>query len=404
MPAALALAAVAAGAATLLLRPHGDPIEPAAVSPTQYFSTEEIGRAEAFRDPQRALGIGGLVVSTGALGLVALRPPRRLSRALERAGRRPVIGAAVVGAAGSVALGLLALPIDFVAYRRALAVGLSTQDVGSWLEDVGKAAAIGAALAALGSTLAVALIRRFPRHWWAPAAATVVVLGALFVYLGPVVLDPVFNRFTPLPPSALRTDVLDLARRSGVEVGQVYVIDASRRTTATNAYVGGLGRTKRVVLYDNLVEGYTPDQVRSVVAHELGHQRHHDLIRGLLWLALVAPPGMFLVKRLTDALPSRGGAGTPAVLPALALAVALVSLAGGVASNALSRRVEASADSFALDLTRQPRPFIEVERRLALSNLSDPDPPVLVQALFGTHPTTMERIGYAVAWGSRPGS
>ena len=125
-----------------------------------------------------------------------------------------------------------------------------------------------------------------------------------------------------------------MAREAGVDVGEVYRIDASRRTTGANAYVGGLGPTKRVVLYDNLIERFPPDQVRSVVAHELAHQKHRDLWRGLAWLALVAPAALFLGQALAERIDRYGGLrdparARPAALPALALSLALVSLVLG---------------------------------------------------------------------------
>ena len=149
--------------------------------------------------------------------------------------------------------------------------------------------------------------------------------------------------------------------------------------------------------------------MRSVVAHELAHVENRDVPRGLLWLAIVAPPGMLLVQRLTELVERRGGrvarAGRPipataAMLPALALSFAVVSFAGQVASNALSRQVEARADAFALDLTREPAAFIALERSLAVRNVSEPDPPALLHDVLGTHPTTLERIGYGLSWAS----
>ena len=199
--------------------------------------------------------------------------------------------------------------------------------------------------------------------------------------------------------------MLELARRADVDVGEVYRVDASRRTTALNAYVNGLGHSKRVVLYDNLIDDLPRDQVLQVVAHELGHQHHHDLLRGLAWLAIVAPAGTLLAQRLAERLGRREGLGDPdrtahgrPRFPRSPLAVALVSFGVGVASNVLSREVEASADVFSLDLTRNPAAHIQLERRLAISNISDPDPPRILQLLFGTHPTTRERIGIGEAW------
>jgi STE24 endopeptidase len=218
------------------------------------------------------------------------------------------------------------------------------------------------------------------------------------IWLYPVVIDPLFNRFEPLRPGPLREEVLQLADRAGVDVGQVYRVDASRRTSAANAYVNGLGHSKRVVLYDNLIDRFPHDEVMVVVAHELGHQKHNDLLRGLAWLALVAPAGTFLTQALAERLAGRRWTRGPAALPAIALAVSLVALGLGSASNALSRQVEARADSFALDLTRDPADFLKFERRIAVRNITDPDPPRLLHLLFDTHPTTVERLGIGEAW------
>jgi STE24 endopeptidase len=409
LPLAIAAVAVAAGAATLLLRPKTGVIHPAAVDATGYFSPHELHRAADFRDTQRLLGLAEIGLSTGVLALIALRPPRRLRRALERAGRRPIMYGTVTAAGLSVGLTVISLPLEAWQQQRLVDVGLSTQSWGAWLGDAAKSAGIGAAFAAVGGALAMVLLRRFPRRWWIPGAGLVVLLSVVFVYLAPVVLDPLFNKFTPLPRGPLRSEVFRLAKKSGVDVGQVYRVDASRRTTGANAYVNGLGHTKRVVLYDNLIRDFPRREVASVVAHELGHVKHNDVPRGLLWLAIVAVPATWLAKVLTEALlrwggwrPSRDAEEQrklgPEALPALALALSVVSFAVGIASNLLSRRVEASADSFALQQTHDPKGFIDLERRLAISNVAEPDTPAFYQLLFGTHPTTLERIGAGVEW------
>jgi STE24 endopeptidase len=401
LPLAFAVAVAAAAAATLLLRPRSGLIEPATVDAQSYFTALQLDRAKDFRGVQRLITLGGLVLSTGTLALVAWRPPRRL---FERFGRRPLLGAAQLGAGLSLLLVVVDLPLSAWSHQRAVDVGLSTQQWPDWFADVAKSAAIGAGFAALGAALALALVRRFRRNWWAPAAVVVVAFGVITVWLFPVVIDPIFNNFQKLPPGPIRSDVLRLADRAGVDVGEVYRVDASRRTTAANAYVNGLGHSKRVVLFDNLIEGFPRDEVRLVVAHELGHQKHHDVPRGLAWLALVAPAGTFLTQRLAEAFGRRYGLGDPrarpgpAALPAIALAITLAAFGFGVASNVLSRQVEARADAFSLRLTHDPGSFVRFHRGLAVRNVSDPDPPRLWQVLFGTHPTTLQRIGIGVAF------
>jgi STE24 endopeptidase len=401
LPLAIVVAVAAAGLATFLLRPRSGLIEPAAVDVEGYFTAFQLDRADDFRSVQRLLGIGGLVAGTATLAILTWRPPRR---PFDRLGRRPILGGAAAGAGLSLLLVAVGLPLSAVAHERAVDVGLSTQSWLPWLGDVAKSTAIDGVFAAAGGAIALALIRRFRRNWWAPAAVVVVAFGVVTIWLFPVVIDPLFNKFEPLRPGPTRSEVIELADKAGVDVGEVYRIDASRRTTAANAYVGGLGKTKRVVLYDNLISSFPRDQLRLVVAHELGHQKHNDLHRGLLWFALVAPAGTFLAQALAERFARRYSLADPdrkpgpIVLPAVALSIAIVSFAFGSASNVLSRQVEARADAFSLRLTNDPAAFVQLERRLALRNISDPDPPALTHALFGTHPTTVERIGIGEAF------
>jgi STE24 endopeptidase len=394
LPLALVVAAMAAGGATLLLRPRAGVVKPAPASAGDYFTPQQLDRAHDYRAPQRAILLASLAVDGAVLIYLVVRPPN----ALVRLGRRPIRGAAVAGAALSIGLTAVGLPLSAISEQRARDAGLSTQSWGSWASDVAKSTAIGAGMAAGGAALAVALIRRYPRRWWIPGSAAIVGFSALLVFASPVVIDPLFNKFTPLPDGKLRSEVLALAHRANVDVGQVYRVDASRRTTATNAYVWGLGQTKRVVIYDTLVRDFPDDQVRSVVAHELSHVVHKDVPRGLLWLAIVAPAGTLLVKVLAERLNRERSLGLPAALPALALSIGIVSFALGTASNGLSRRVEARADTYALDLTQNPAAFIGLTRSLAVTNLADPSTPRVFQILFGTHPTTMQRIGAGLSW------
>ena len=266
--------------------------------------------------------------------------------------RRPVAGGAAVAALLTVGLSAPPLPLRVISRRRAMTVGLDTQSWRAWAADLLKADAIGLVLSGAGGAAAIALTRRYPRHWWAPAAAGSVLFGGLLGALAPVVLDPIFNDFTPLPEGETRSDVLDLARAAGVKAGGVYSVDASRRTTAANAYVTGLGPTKRVVLYDTLLDRYRRDEIRLVVAHELAHVAHRDVSRSVAYAALVAPAAGLAVQRVSWWLsPERG---TPATLPVLALAAVIVSAPIGLIGNRLSRAVERRADEFALELAGAP--------------------------------------------------
>ncbi len=378
----------------VLLRPRSGVIEPAPVRTESYFSASEVERARDYRRPQLAIYGGVLAIELGLLVLLVAHPPARLRGPF----RRPVLASAAAGAVLSVAVAGALLPLQIVSRERAKNVGLVTQSWGGYARDKSISWGIGAVIAGLGAATAVGLIRRYPRGWWAPGSAIVVAFGVASIYAGPVVLDPLFNTFKALPAGQTRDDVLELAERAGVDIGEVYSVDASRRSTAANAYVAGLGATKRVVLYDTLLENFERDEVRLVVAHELAHVHHRDVPNGLLYLAIVTPFGLFAVAQLTRRLAPGDAEPGPPILPALALGLVVMTTTVTTISNQLSRRVEARADSYALTLTGEPEPFIGFEKRIALRNLSDPDPPGWQTFLLATHPPTIERIGIGVAY------
>jgi STE24 endopeptidase len=398
---AVAVAAVlVAEGAVWLLRPRAESIPPATVNEQAYFSPAELERASDFRDTQRLIGLGALAVEGGVLVVLALWRPPALRRALRVTSRRPILGGAAVGAGIALTLAVAGVPLGAVAHSRARDVGLSTQDLAAWLGDRGRAAAIGAVLAAIVGAAAVALARRLGSRFWIGGSVLAVLGAVVLVWLAPVLLAPVFNKFEPLPDGRTRSEVLALAERAGVDVGEVYRVDASRRSTALNAYVDGIGPTKRVVLYDNALRELRPGELKSVVAHELSHQSEDDIFRGLAFLALVAPLGVLFVQLSGQALTRRSGDDirTPAGLPALALSLTAAALVLGVPGNQLSRAIEERADTFALELTRDPDALIDLQKRLAVTNVADPSPPSLLHLLFGTHPTTVERIGSAEAY------
>jgi STE24 endopeptidase len=217
------------------------------------------------------------------------------------------------------------------------------------------------------------------------------------------VVEPVFNHFTPMPAGPLRSSLLQLAREDGVPVKDVLVADASRRTTSLNAYVSGFGATRRIVVYDTLLDTGSPDEVRLIVAHELGHAKNRDV----LWGTLIGAVGVALLVCVLALLGrwswllARAGVNSLGDARAVALVLALIALltfVGGPVSNLLSRRIETRADVHALNLTHRPAAMVDVQRRLATTNLSDLDPSSLVFAMFATHPTTPQRIALARDW------
>jgi len=284
--------------------------------------------------------------------------------------------------------------------------GLSTQSWASWLADAAKAVGVGTVLTSVALLAVIGLARLAPRTWWAWAAAVTALLVVLGSFAYPLLVEPVFNRFTPLPAGQLRTDLLALAERDGVPVRGVLVADASRRTTALNAYVSGFGGTRRIVLYDTLVRQASPAEVELVVAHELGHAKRQDVLTGTLLGAEGAGAGVCLLALVLawGPLLRRVGADGPAD-PRVVPLVLFLAAAGGLllspATNLVSRRIEARADVHSLALTCDVGTFIASEQRLSVTNLSDLKPHPLAYALFATHPSGPQRIALARAYAPR---
>jgi len=375
--------------------PGGD-LRPLAES--QMFTPAEIARAEAFSSGQRYLGWASYALSllfALALGLTSLGS--RLLRRLQ--GRLRWWLAVPLGVLALLTVGrLLTLPLSLAAHHRNLDYGLSGQSWPAWSVDILKSLGVSWVFTALLALLVVAAARRSPRLWfaWAGGAAAVLTVGGSFLY--PVAVEPLFNRFTSMEPGAFKTSVLALAERQGVEVDDVLVADASRRTTTLNAYVSGLGGTRRVVVYDNLLADLPPNQARVVIAHEMAHAENRDVAVGTLLGAIgsvlgVAVLALALDSRWLRRRTATTGAADPASLAALVALVAVGAVVSSPAQNLVSRAVEARADRDSISATGADRTFVSVQQALAVSALHDPNPPRWSQVWFGSHPTALERGG-----------
>jgi STE24 endopeptidase len=396
-------------AAVVLLVPwrplplHGLAATP--VDPESDFTAAQIAREEAFHAAVRppayvSLGVG-LIVAV-VLGLTP-------------AGARLVSAvAAPLGGGwwarvllGTVALTLVgrALTLPWDAWRESVSrrYDLSTRSWGAWGVDVAKSYAVGLVVTVVVMLLVVGLARWQPQWWWATGAVVGALLVVLLSFAYPVVVEPVFNKFTPMADGPLRTSLLQLARDDGVPVEDVLVADASRRTTALNAYVSGIGATRRIVVYDTLVEQAPPEEVRLIVAHELGHAKQHDVVWGTVLGALGVAVTVCLLALLGRSSWLLGRAGVDALGDgrAVALVLALIAVLTFLTTpgeNLLSRRIETRADMHALELTHDPDATVAMQRRLSVTNLSDLEPPPLVFGLFATHPTGPQRIALARDW------
>jgi STE24 endopeptidase len=227
--------------------------------------------------------------------------------------------------------------------------------------------------------------------------------GLVLATLSPVLIEPMFQKARPLEDPGLEREVLDLAGRAGVSARRVLVNDASRRTTGANAYVSGLGASRRIVLFDTLLRDFPRDQVRFVVAHEVAHVARRHILKGAAWSTALALPialGAFAAVgwRTGFAAPPPGPAGADLVLRRMQVASAAFGLAGLVAGPVgawVSRHHEREAEWSALLATGDPDAAIGLQKGVVRRNLSVPDPPRWLQAWAGSHPTALERIAMA---------
>jgi STE24 endopeptidase len=369
---------------------------------------DQVARGRAFHAALRPGSYGSLalgLLAALALGLTPLGA--RLVTAVGRPFGAHWIAQAVLGGLAVVLAGEL-VTAPFAAWRHTVLVryGLSTQTWGPWAVDQLKSYAVGAVIGAVALLGFYTVTRVFGSWWWAPGALGAAGLVVLLSFVLPVLVEPVFNKFTPMERGPLRTELVAMAARDGVPVRDVLVADASRRTRAVNAYVSGLGPTRRIVVYDTLLREAPPQEVTSVVAHELGHAKDRDVFTGTLIGALGAAAAVVAVYLLGGwaGLLRRAGVDSVAEPRSVALLVALVAVAGLVSAPAqslVSRRIEARADQHALRLTSDPAGFEAMQRRLSAVNLADPDPNRLEYAFFASHPSTVERMAAARAYARR---
>ncbi|MFE7559358.1 M48 family metalloprotease [Kitasatospora sp. NPDC057500] len=377
-------------------------------APSPDFTPAQRARGRALRRAQLPWALGGRLAGLALTLALGLTPAG--------AGLVSAVGGwfggsrtaeVLTGAAALVLLGQLAqLPFGAGARSVRARFGLVTQGWTGWAVDALRVLALTLVLALPLAFGLYALTDRSPEHWWLPAAGAAALLTAALSFLHPLLVEPVFNRFTPMEPGPLREALLGLAERDGVRVRDVLVADASRRTTALNAYVSGLGATRRIVAYDTLLSTAEPREVELVVAHELGHVKHRDVLTGTVLGAVGAAAVVALLGVASgwDALLSAAGAtdaADPRSMPLLAALAALLGALSGPVQCAVSRTVETRADRHALELTGDPEQFIAMQRRLALTNVSDVDPPRVLELLFATHPSATRRIAAARAWQAR---
>lgn len=395
--------AVAAVVALRLLLWSGDVPALQAPPADRFFDPEALRADESYQQGLRRLAVAQAIVTPAvAVALVGLRRWWQ-PWVLRPAGGRAWLAGGLFGVLLALATALVLLPIRVWRHDWVRSHDVGRQPLDGWLLDRLQAALLEAVILGLTFAVLAVAIRLLPRGWWAALGVLIAVVVAALALLAPLAIAPLFERTTPLRDPALAADVRAIADRAGVNVDDVVVSDASRRTRAVNARVEGLGGTQRVVLDDTLTE-LPRDQAAWVVAHEIAHVHHRHVLKGVTWLAALALPLALLVYAVTvwatgsGAAPG-GEAGVELVLRRVAVAAAAIAVLAALLAplaNRVSRAYEAEADWTAFALTDDPRAAIDLRRSSRALSRADPDPPRPYYLWFGTHPTSMERIGLAL--------
>lgn len=289
---------------------------------------------------------------------------------------------------------LVTFPLDyfrgFVLEHR---FGFSTQTFNSWLLDYAKSRFIALLITVSGLTGLYSLLIYFPGRWWWLAGTFFTLFLFLGSYLFPLIIDPLFYSFKPLEDEKMRDAIIEMAQKAEIEVGDVLVADASRRTRKANAYFSGLGKTKRIVVYDTLLTGYSREEALAVIAHEIGHWRHAHIVKGNLMVAAGAFLAFFLLHLIFQEM--------RLVRDIRGIALALIffslfSFATLPLQNTVSRAFERQADLEAVALTGKPLIYVSLKQKLARANLSDVEPHPFIKVILYTHPPVIERIEMAL--------
>lgn len=359
----------------------------------RYFDQDFLGQAAAYQRTTVLVFAARQVLIWGALLVLAAiirmyYPARSQLPLLPTAGYLALI---------IFALSLLTFPLDY--YRGFILehrFGLSVQSFSAWMTDYVKGFSLSFALTVLALLGLYLLMVRCPGRWWPLAGVFVIFFLILSVYLYPLLIDPLFYRFKTLENEELRASILKMADEAGIEVEEVLIADASRKTTRVNAYFTGMGQTKRIVIFDNLLNEFSNEETLAVIAHEMGHWKHSHILKGIALGAAGMFLGFFLLQKLLN------GAESMASIRTLILAMLFFSLFSFVSlpiQNALSRSFERQADVEAIHLTGDPDTVVTLEQKLARANLAEVNPHPFVKFVLYTHPPVLERIALALQEG-----
>jgi len=302
-------------------------------------------------------------------------------------------------ASASIVYAAIDLPLDFYGgYIVEHAFNLSNQSIRAWILDRAKSAGLGAGIGVPVALVFYFFLRATGDLWWIYFGIFVFFVSILIARLAPVFIFPLFYKMKDLDSGEIRDKIMGLVEREGVSIKGIFSFNLSKDTKKANAGFTGLGKSKRILLSDTLIENFTPDEIGVVFAHEMGHYKKRHIPKSILLGTAVIFVSFFLcgeLYRLTLETFGYSRVYDIAAIPILFFYLTLVSLVSMPASNAVSRRYERDADRYALDITGDREAFISTMNKLADMNLADRDPNPVTEFLFYSHPSIKKRIAFA---------
>lgn len=299
---------------------------------------------------------------------------------------------------------LLVLPWTYYeSFVREHQYGLSNQSLGEWAKELAIMGGVGLVIGAISFTVIYAVIRNSPKRWWLWGTVATTAILTVLIMVSPVFIEPLLNKYTPMQPGPVRSEILRIAHEQQIPADNVYVVDESKQSKRISANVGGLGPTIRIALNDNLLNRSNIHGIKSVMGHEMGHYKLHHVQKLLAYLALMALAGFAFAAWAAPRLLARHGAkwgvrdvADPASAPLLYAIMAVLLVPMGIAFNSVVRHHESEADAFGLDAAREPDGFAMTAMQLSEYRKIDPAP--WEEMLFYDHPSGRTRVTMAMEW------
>ncbi|OCA84329.1 peptidase M48 [Bacillus sp. FJAT-27225] len=291
------------------------------------------------------------------------------------------------------------LPLSYIGYKLSKTYNISTQTFPSWMKDELIDFWINYATLLIIIPVLYFLLKKFPRRWWLPAWLLTIPFTLFMMFLQPVIIDPLYNDFYPLKNKELEAKILDLASQAHIPAEHVYEVNMAEKTNAMNAYVNGIGSNSRIVLWDTTLNRLDDDQILFIMAHEMAHYVEKHLYIGIAGYLLLTLLGLYLVQVIMKRVLGKWGkelkvpsADDIRSLPLILVILSMLMFISSPVSNAVSRYQETRADTYAINLTKNPQAAIGSFQELTRSGLSQVNPPFLVKVFRYGHPTMLERI------------